>query len=214
MIVQGGVPVWYYDAPPANMLAASNPSFERGTEGWDYQNLSATPSTSWGYESAHSVQVTRNGGAGEVSVGSNYVYVTPGTTYSARISAITATPLTGPKMKLEWFNDTNSEPISSAPSNTVGSGYGVMFVTATAPAGATRARLKFLDTGSGNFSAQLDGAMIVEGGVPTSFYANTPPNLLSAMDPSFEAATTAGLSTRPLMSCPASIPTRAVRPCK
>jgi uncharacterized protein YfaP (DUF2135 family) len=192
MIVEGGVPSWYYDALPANLLSAANPSFERDTDGWTFSK-SAAASTAWAYDRQKSVRVTGTVSNNDVSAFSSFVPVAAGRFYAGRITEKVVSSLGGMRVRLEWWNGSSQigEATGDAANATAGS-EATAGVTGMAPQGATRARLRVFDAGTGTWDAYLDGAMIVEGAVPSWYYDALPVNLLSAGNPGFEWAWTPG----------------------
>jgi hypothetical protein len=178
-------------APGSNLLSAMNPSFELAHDGWRFSH-EAMSTQAWAYEGAgpSSMRVTGSTTNGEVFAYSSFVPVVAGTTYSGRIAGKVETALQGGmRLQVEWWND-GSQVGTDTGTPATGAGGVVLTasVTAVAPAGATQARLRAFDSGTGTWDVHLDAAMLVEGGVPGAFYAEPPPNLLSDANPSFERA--------------------------
>ena len=177
------------DDPPPNLLSAMNPSFERGTDGWTVSSGNVAPSTSqWAADGTQSLHMYGNG-PGDVSAWSAFVPVAAGTTYSGRVAAKMHLSKTGIRVSIEWFTATGSSAfqVDTGPlGHTVSDNGQEVGVTATAPATATRARLRIVDDGTGETQGDVDAAMLVQGSFPTSYYAVAPTNLLANVNPSFE----------------------------
>jgi hypothetical protein len=182
MIVEGGVPAYFWGDRPPNLLDDYNPSFERTAPTWTFTNPHPD-SQSWhgdGCWSAHT-EVTLTGGE-ETAARSPLVPVTAGKTYSARIIAnVGSETELGWRVSLEWYNDAGriDDGGKDSRGNLVhGSSIRTGVVTGTAPKDATRVRVRFTsgtERPTQLFTGNLDNAILVEGGVPTSYYGPTDP---------------------------------------
>jgi hypothetical protein len=171
MIVEGGVPSSYYAELPPNLLSELNPSFERGLDDWSFSH-SASPSTAWAYDrnGVSSAHVTGSVSNGEVSAYSSLAPVTAGKTYSGRITGRLDSSLQeGFRLQIEWWDDTG--PLGSVTGSRAAGAEATASATAVAPTGATGARLRAYDGGAGTWDVHLDAALLVEGGVPSHYYA-------------------------------------------
>ncbi len=193
MLVKGGVPGSYKSSLPDNLLAAVNPSFGWELDGWTFTH-SAAYTSDWSYDATNDKSARLTGtvsGTNDVSAWSSLVPVDAAKTYSARMTArfLAGSSIDRFKLRIEWYDA--SGQIADVTSDAAGGVDATASLTAVAPAGATRARLRAYGVGTGASSstldAYLDSAMLVEGGIPTSYYDTPPPpNLLAAMNPSFE----------------------------
>jgi hypothetical protein len=83
--------------------------------------------------------------------------------------------INGMKLTIEWLN--GSTGAGSVESPRASTSVATLAVTGKAPSNATHARLHISDetNGTGTWDAYLDGAMLVEGGVPSRYYGPTDP---------------------------------------
>ena len=89
--------------------------------------------------------------------------------------------------RIQWRNANGTLDQSTKSSLNVTSGQGVSVVTGVAPAGAEVATLRvYPEQSSTAWKVKLDAAMLVEGGVPSWYWADRPANLLAALNPGFE----------------------------
>jgi hypothetical protein len=124
------------------------------------------------------LHLTKSSTGGDVSAWSPYAPVVGGTQYTGRISGHFWSSIQGMALQIEWWSDT-AEIASSTGARVTGA-YGtdeVAYETATAPTGATRARLRPYDAGVGTWDVFLDGAMLVAGSSTPNSY-DVPPQIV------------------------------------
>ena len=109
-------------------------------------------------------------GTNDVSAWSSLVPVDAAKMYSARMTArfLAGSSIDSFKLRIEWYDASGQIP--DVTSDAAGAVDATASLTAVAPAGATRARLRAYGVGTGASSstldAYLDSAMLVEGGIP------------------------------------------------
>jgi hypothetical protein len=173
MLVEGDNPTGYYDTPPANLLAGDS-SFESGIGSWTGSTAPGhaftAPACGWASHGGYSAHLTGNVANGVLSAYSPWVTVTPNAAYTARIDTNVISTVSGLRVEIEFSTGSGDAGQAVNPTRS-GTGLSTLTVTGTAPSNATRARIRISDEThngtTGPVDAYLDGAMFVEGSLPT-----------------------------------------------
>lgn len=153
-----------------------NPSFEIGTAGWAINAAGTAISrdlVTWSDRGAASLQITNTGGA-QVAGGATFTSFSciTGRTYGAACDLnVTSSLSNGVRLKIAWYDLTNTLLSTSLGAFTTGTGIKYINMSAVAPANAITGRLIVETTGtSGSFLFFMDSVIVTEGAsIPTYF---------------------------------------------